>query len=104
MRSARLARSASTVSNSEASEAHSSVTSGRTFSLTAFTSTRNWRSPLLVGVGVGGPELEDVADLRAGELLVDLRGDRAGADGVAVVVGGEARTAARRRACRRCRS
>ena len=44
---------------------------------------------LLVGVGVGGVELEDVAGLGAGELLVDLGGDRAGAHRVAVVVGGQ---------------
>ena len=39
---------------------------------------------------VGG-ELEDVADLRPGELLVELGDDGAAADHVAVVLGGEAR-------------
>ena len=43
------------------------------------------------GIGVVGGELEDVADLRAGELLVELGHDGAGADHVAVVLGGEAR-------------
>ena len=46
---------------------------------------------LLVGVGVGGGELEDVAGLRARELLVELGDDRAAADLVEVVLGGEAR-------------
>ena len=39
---------------------------------------------------MGGVELEDVAGLGPGELLVDLGGDGLAADGVAVVVGGQA--------------
>src|SRR3546814_19092822 len=42
---------------------------------------------LLVGIGVGGLELELVAERGTDEVLVALRGDRAGADRVAVVVG-----------------
>ncbi len=45
---------------------------------------------LLVGIRVRGREGQRGAGLRAHEVLVDLRGDGAGADGVAVVVGGEA--------------
>ena len=70
-------RSSSTVSNSEFSAAHSSSASGRTRSFTSLTSTRNRSSALLVGVGVGGVELEDVAGLGAVELLVDLGDDGA---------------------------
>ena len=66
------------------------MSSGRTFSFTALTSDAELQVALLVGVRVGGAELEDVAGLGADELLVDLGGDRAGAHRVAVVVGGEA--------------
>src|SRR3546814_10982599 len=45
---------------------------------------------LLVGIGVGGLELELVAERGTDEVLVDLRGDRAGAARVAVVVGRQA--------------
>ena len=46
---------------------------------------------LLVGIGVRGGEGERGSGLGADELLVDLGRDGARADGVAVVVGGEAR-------------
>ena len=88
----RSSRSAATVSNSEASSAHSSSTSGRTFSLISLTRTRKWSSASLVRVGVLGVELDDVADLGAEELVVDLGHDRAAADLIEVVVGGEALT------------
>ena len=98
----RSARSSSTVSNSEASSAHSSVTSGSTFSFTSL--TRTWKSTgLLVGVRVGGGELEDVADLGAAQLVVELGDDRAAADLVEVVVGGEAGLRLAVAGCRRCR-
>ena len=45
---------------------------------------------VLVGVRVIGVELEDVAGVGADEVLVELGDDRAGADLVEVVVGGEA--------------
>ena len=77
------------MSNSDASFAHSSVSSGSTFSFTSLTRTRK-STGVLVGLGVVGVELEDVAGLRAAQLLVELGHDGAAADLVEVVVGGEA--------------
>ena len=51
IRSARLARSSATVSNSDASDAHSSVSSGRTFSLTSLTVSSNCSSRSSSGSG-----------------------------------------------------
>ena len=81
------ARSSSTVSNSEASEAHSSVTSGRTFSLTSLTST--WRCTGPSGARHRTPGCRPTrAPL---ELVVQLGQDRAAAELVEEVVGRHAR-------------
>ena len=71
-------------------DAHSSVISGSTFSLTSLTAQLELQLALLVGVGVGGREGEGGRRPDAPtQVLVDLGGDGAGADRVAVVVGGE---------------
>ena len=70
--------------------AHSSSTSGSTFSLISLTMTRMRSEASLVRVRVVGVELEDVADLGPAELLVELGHHGPGADLVEVVVGGEA--------------
>ena len=69
-------RSASTVSNSLTSATHSSVSSGSTFFLVSFTSTRKeTASPGLLAEALGQlvVEEEDVAGLLAVQLLVELR-------------------------------
>ena len=78
------------MSNSEASDAHSSVSSGRTFSLTSLTLSSNCSSRSSSGSGCVAAKRQRGAGLGADELLVDLGRDGARADGVAVVVGGEA--------------
>ena len=74
MRLAMSARSSSTVSNSETSLAHSSSTSGSTFSLTSLTSTRKLDRRPRSGSGCCGVELEDVADLRPAQAARRARG------------------------------
>ena len=83
MRLRMSARSSSTVSNSEASAAHSSVTSGRTFSLTSLTSTLSCDR----AVGQVGVEGQDVADPGAAQVVVELGQHRAAAELVEEVVG-----------------
>ena len=77
------------MSNSAASAAHSSVSSGRFFSLTSFTSTRKLTAAAPAMPAGGSREGEDVADLGAAQLLVELGDDPAAADLIEDVVGGD---------------
>ena len=99
IRLAMSARSSSTVSNSDASPAHSSVTSGRTFSLTSLTSTRKVAGPS----GSFGVEGQDVAGPGAVERSSSSGRTAAAAQLVEEVVGRHARRRAPRRGSR-CRS
>ena len=97
-------RSSSTVSNSDASLAHSSSTSGSTCSLHLLDQDPELELALLVGVGVRRRRTRGCrrpwrpASCSSSSGAID-----AGADLVEVVVGREAGDAARRRASRRCR-
>ena len=100
----RSARSSSSVSNSDASVAHSSSSSGSTRSLHLLDEDPEVQGAApRRGRGAAASNSRIVAGFGAAQLLVELGHDGAAADLVEVVLGGEARRAARRPASRRCR-
>ena len=90
------ARSSSTVSNSDASLAHSSVTSGSTFSLTSLTRTWKVTSSASSSPGIGASNLRMSPTLAPRSCSSSSGTTRAAADLVEVVVGREALDRSRR--------